>query len=174
MTDKPSSDVNNPENSDDSDNGDDASNTSTDEPERPPELPNSVIALLHTFDQEKLYAVSSYALSLAEEEGHDPDEFTVSDPENASKAQIEEYLLRTYGKMDLGAPAKASWTVKPINENDYFYWQWRDTEENKIKSEYICPVSDTIFANRDFSSERSSTRNTDESDSDSVESDDSS
>lgn len=37
------------------------------------------------------------------------------------------------------APQKACVTVKSINGNDYYYYQWR--EGKKIKSEYIRPVS---------------------------------
>lgn len=36
------------------------------------------------------------------------------------------------------APASATLTIKEINENRYYYWQWRESE--KIKSEYIQPV----------------------------------
>lgn len=36
-------------------------------------------------------------------------------------------------------PQRATLTTKTINDNDYYYWQWR--EGSKIKSEYIRPVS---------------------------------
>jgi len=36
------------------------------------------------------------------------------------------------------APARATLTVKDINDNRYYYWQWRDGE--KIRSESISPV----------------------------------
>lgn len=36
-----------------------------------------------------------------------------------------------------GVPNKASLTVKTINDNDYYYWQWR--EGDSIKSKYHKP-----------------------------------
>ncbi|ELY26512.1 hypothetical protein C500_15155 [Natrialba magadii ATCC 43099] len=36
-------------------------------------------------------------------------------------------------------PAKATITIKEINDNRYYYWQWRDGE--KIRSQYKGPVS---------------------------------
>ena len=41
---------------------------------------------------------------------------------------------------DCDAPTNASVTVKEINNNPYFYWNWRD--EESIKSEFICALSD--------------------------------
>lgn len=37
-----------------------------------------------------------------------------------------------------GVPAKASTTVKEINSNRYYYWQWRDGD--RIRSQYKGPV----------------------------------
>ena len=39
-------------------------------------------------------------------------------------------------------PAKATLTKKTINDNEYWYWQWREGDE--IKSKYKEPVSGTI------------------------------
>jgi hypothetical protein len=36
------------------------------------------------------------------------------------------------------APSGATLITKNINGNQYYYWQWRESE--KIKSEYIRPV----------------------------------
>jgi len=36
-------------------------------------------------------------------------------------------------------PAKATITIKEINDNRYYYWQWR--EGDKIKSKYKSPVN---------------------------------
>jgi len=41
---------------------------------------------------------------------------------------------------DSEAPSDATVTVKRINGNSYFYYNWR--EDGKIKSEYIAPVSE--------------------------------
>lgn len=37
-------------------------------------------------------------------------------------------------------PQKATLTIKEINDNRYYYWQWRDGD--KIRSKYKGPVSD--------------------------------
>ena len=36
-------------------------------------------------------------------------------------------------------PAKATITIKEINDNRYYYWQWREGE--KIRSQYKGPVN---------------------------------
>ena len=38
-----------------------------------------------------------------------------------------------------GVPSKALITIKTINDNRYYYWQWRDGE--KIRSKYKGPIS---------------------------------
>jgi hypothetical protein len=38
-----------------------------------------------------------------------------------------------------GVPSKATLTTKTINNNDYYYWQWR--EGDNIKSKYEAPVN---------------------------------
>ncbi len=38
-----------------------------------------------------------------------------------------------------GVPSKATVTVKEINDNRYYYWQWRDGDQ--IKSKYKGPVN---------------------------------
>jgi len=37
-----------------------------------------------------------------------------------------------------GVPAKATRVVKEINDNRYYYWQWRDGDS--VKSKYDSPV----------------------------------
>jgi hypothetical protein len=38
-----------------------------------------------------------------------------------------------------GVPAKATLTEKEINDNRYYYWQWRDGDT--IRSKYVRPVN---------------------------------
>ncbi|MFB6164594.1 MAG: hypothetical protein ABEJ31_05495 [Haloarculaceae archaeon] len=40
---------------------------------------------------------------------------------------------------DVDAPPRATLTVKEINDNRYFYYQWR--EGDAVKSAYVAPVS---------------------------------
>lgn len=119
-------------------------------PKEPDNLPDSLLARLKTLDEEELRAVSTFSLALANTSNHDPTDTTVDNPAEATDVEIETYLLNHYGKTELEAAEKAHYTVKNINGYDYFYWQWRDTDSGKIKSKYICPVSDTPFESRDF------------------------
>lgn len=41
---------------------------------------------------------------------------------------------------DSAVPEHATVTVKQINDNSYFYWNWRDGDD--VRSEYICPVAE--------------------------------
>lgn len=122
----------------------------SDQPKEPDNLPQSLIARLRTLDDEELRAVSTFSLDLANTSSHDPTDTTVENPAEATDVEIEKYLLVHYGKTELEAAEKAHYTVKHISGYDYFYWQWRDTETGKIKSKYICPVSDTPFESRTF------------------------
>jgi hypothetical protein len=102
----------------------------SDEPPTPPaELSTDIVNTLNEATPEYLQDVASYAEVLAEykerkarlkKEGDDTnDEERPSDlPENV--------------------PAKATITVKEINDNRYYYWQWREGE--KIRSKYRGPV----------------------------------
>jgi hypothetical protein len=47
-------------------------------------------------------------------------------------------LFRSPKQLD-GIPNNATPTIKHINDNSYFYWNWRDGQS--IKSKYICSVS---------------------------------
>jgi len=63
-----------------------------------------------------------------------PGEDDAEQDENGSTAQAAAGTDRPDS-----VPAKASTTVKEINGNRYYYWQWRDGE--KIRSQYNGPVS---------------------------------
>ena len=39
-----------------------------------------------------------------------------------------------------GVPAKATLTKKTINDNEYWYWQWR-ANDGTVTSKYKCPVN---------------------------------
>jgi hypothetical protein len=48
--------------------------------------------------------------------------------------------VKTRSKSDPDdVPGKATITIKEINDNRYYYWQWRDGE--KIRSKYKGPVN---------------------------------
>ena len=43
-------------------------------------------------------------------------------------------------EMPEGVPAKATLTKKTINDNEYWYWQWR-TDDGTVTSKYKSPVN---------------------------------
>ena len=101
------------------------------EPPTPPEeLTTDLVNTLNESSSEQLKHVARYAEELAEykarearlEEGLEEDE-TVKRPDDLPD----------------NVPAKATITIKEINDNRYYYWQWRDGD--KIKSKYKEPVS---------------------------------
>jgi hypothetical protein len=100
------------------------------EPPTPPaSLPTDIVNTLNESTPNRLRDVARYAESLAEhkerktrlEEASD-DADTVDRPEDLPE----------------DVPTKATVTIKEINDNRYYYWQWR--EGDKIKSKYKGPV----------------------------------
>ena len=101
------------------------------EPPTPPaKLPTDIVGTLNGYSPDQLEHVARYAEELAEHK--------------AREARLEE-------KSDAGeiderpddfpddVPSKATITIKEINDNRYYYWQWRDGE--KIRSQYKGPVN---------------------------------
>ncbi|MFD1643916.1 hypothetical protein [Halohasta litorea] len=103
---------------------------SYDPPTPPTNLSIEVVDTLNEATSERLRDVARYAESLAE---HKEREARLQ--EEADEADIEE---RTNDLPD-DVPAKATITIKEINDNRYYYWQWR--EGDKIKSKYKSPVN---------------------------------
>jgi len=101
------------------------------EPPTPPaNLPTEIVNTLNEATPEHLRDVASYAEALAE---HKEREARLE--EDADDADVEE---RPNDLPD-DVPAKATITIKEINDNRYYYWQRREGE--KIKSKYKSPVS---------------------------------
>lgn len=72
-------------------------------------------------------------------------EETRSTQENSPHARIEDEQRKRANSTNQdtserpeGVPSKASVTIKEINDNRYYYWQWR--EGDTIKSKYKGPV----------------------------------
>jgi len=100
------------------------------EPPTPPQgLPADVVDTLDDYSPELLRHVARYTKDLAEYRDRE-----ARLAENEGNNQIEEQ------PEDLpdDVPSKATITVKEINDNRYYYWQWRDGE--KIRSKYKGPV----------------------------------
>lgn len=93
------------------------------------ELSTEIVNTLNGYAPDQLRQVARYAEALAE---HREREARL---EEADEDDIEE---RPDGLPD-DVPAKTTITIKEINDNRYYYWQWRDGE--KIRRKYKAPVS---------------------------------
>jgi hypothetical protein len=97
-------------------------------PTPPDDLPPALVDALDDYSPALLRAVASYAEALA-----------------THREQTDESRERDDGPAASGdrpesVPAKATLTVKEINDNRYYYWQWREGE--KVKSKYEGPAGD--------------------------------
>ncbi|WP_083899916.1 hypothetical protein [Haloferax denitrificans] len=103
----------------------------SDEPPTPPtNLPTEVVTTLNKSSPNCLRNVARYAEELAE---HKEREARLK--EEPPEGELEE---RSDDLPD-DVPTKATITIKEINDNRYYYWQWR--EGDKIKSKYKGPVN---------------------------------
>jgi hypothetical protein len=101
------------------------------EPPTPPaNLPTKIVDALNEATPEHLRDAASYAESLAE---HKEREARLE--EETDDADVEE---RPDDLPD-DVPAKAAITIKEINDNRYYYWQWR--EGDSVTSKYKGPVN---------------------------------
>ncbi len=101
------------------------------EPPTPPaELPTDLVNTLNESSSEQLQHITRYAEELAE---HKAREARLG--EDSDENEIEE---RPDDLPDV-VPAKATITIKEINDNRYYYWQWR--EGDKVTSKYKGPVN---------------------------------
>jgi hypothetical protein len=100
------------------------------EPPTPPaELPTDIVNTLNGYSPDQLQDVARYAEALAEHKAREARLKEESDDD-----EIEE---RPDDLPD-DVPAKATITIKEINDNRYYYWQWR--EGDKVTSKYKGPV----------------------------------
>lgn len=88
------------------------------EPPTPPsELPTGVVNTLDDYSPEVLRHVARYADELAE--------YREREAPLAEKAEEDEIEERPDDLPD-EVPSKATITTKEINDNRYYYWQWRE------------------------------------------------
>jgi len=101
------------------------------EPPTPPaELPTDIVNTLDGYSPDQLQDVARYAEALAE---HKAREARLE--EEPGEDELED---RPDDRPD-DVPSKATLTIKEINDNRYYYWQWRDGET--IRSQYRGPVN---------------------------------
>ena len=94
------------------------------EPPMPPsELPTEIIDTLENYSSDRLRHVARYAEELAEY--REREDYLAEDGD-------EDEIKERPDDRPNGVPSKA--TIKEMNDNRYYYWQWRDGD--KIRSQY--------------------------------------
>ncbi len=102
------------------------------EPEPPAEIPDDLVARLEELDAVTLFSIACYAEALAESKNEDKD--------IAGESDGGEPILDDQGdELPDDVPSKASLVQKEINDNRYWYYQWRDGDT--VTSEYKGPVN---------------------------------
>ncbi len=101
------------------------------EPPTPPaELPTGIVDTLNGFSPDDLQDVARYAEALAEHKAREDHLKEESDDDKMDDRPDD---------LPEDVPTKATITIKEINDNRYYYWQWR--EGDKVKSKYRGPVN---------------------------------
>jgi len=99
-------------------------------PTPPAEIPTDIVDTLNGYAPEQLRRVTQYAEELAKHKTR----------EQRLKEKAEEDEVQDYpDNLPDGVPTKATITIKEINDNRYYYWQWRDGDQTKSK--YKAPVN---------------------------------
>ncbi|OVE82834.1 hypothetical protein [Natronolimnobius baerhuensis] len=103
----------------------------SDEPPEPPaELPNDLVDTIADYSTDQLRHIARYGEALAEYKEREERLAEKSDDDDIEKSAAD---------LPDDVPAKATPTIKEINDNRYYYWQWRDGDQ--IKSKYKGPVN---------------------------------
>lgn len=97
------------------------------EPPTPPaNLSTELVKSLNKSSPDRLQDIARYAEALAEHK------------EREARLEEESNEVDAEERPD-DVPAKATITIKEINDNRYYYWQWR--EGDKVTSKYKGPVN---------------------------------
>ncbi|QKY18668.1 hypothetical protein [Halorubrum sp. CBA1229] len=103
----------------------------SDKPPTPPaDLSTEMVDTLNSYTPEQLRYVARYAEALASHKargGH------------VDEAPDDDEVDERPDDLPDDVPSKATITIKEINDNRYYYWQWRDGE--RIRSQYKGPVN---------------------------------
>jgi len=115
---------------------------SDDPPTPPADLPEEVVDALADRSPERLRELARYAEELADYRASE--RRTPEDSEDVEPADEDPDDADAEAGDDLpddrppGVPGKATITIKEINDNRYYYWQWRDGDT--VSSKYAGPV----------------------------------
>ena len=100
------------------------------EPPTPPAtLPTEIVNTLNGYSPDQLQDVARYAEALAEHKAREVRLEEESDDDEIDERPVD---------LPDDVPSKATITIKEINDNRYYYWQWRDGE--RVRSKYKGPV----------------------------------
>jgi Ni/Co efflux regulator RcnB len=114
-----------------------------DRPTPPADLPQPVLDELGRADPEDLRRIAEYAAELASyRDQRDASDQGDRDDKNNQDDRDDQDDRGPEAHRDPpdGVPGNATLTEKEINDNRYYYWQWRDGDT--IKSKYEGPVSE--------------------------------
>ena len=101
------------------------------EPPTPPtNFPTDLVNTLNGSTPERLRDIVTYAEELAEYKEREA---------RLDEETTEDEIEKRPDDLPDDVPTKATITIKEINDNRYYYWQWREGE--KIKSKYKGPVN---------------------------------
>ena len=101
------------------------------EPPTPPaELPSDIVDTLNGCSPDQLQHVARYAEELAEHKAREA---------RLEEESEEEEIDERPNDLPDDVPTKATITIKEINDNRYYYWQWREGET--VTSKYKGPVN---------------------------------
>ena len=105
------------------------------EPPTPPaELPADIVDALNGSPPDQLQDVARYAEELAAHKARKARLEAESD-EDRDEDETDDRPV----DLPDGVPSKATITIKEINDNRYYYWQWR--EGDTVTSKYKGPVN---------------------------------
>ncbi|WP_058365796.1 hypothetical protein [Haloparvum sedimenti] len=99
-------------------------------PTPPEDLPSDVVETLDDCSPEVLRQIATYAEDLAESR---------EEEDRAGEESDEDTVDEEVDDLPEGVPSRATLTIKEINDNRYYYWQWR--EGDQVKSKYKGPVN---------------------------------
>ncbi|ODR79553.1 hypothetical protein BG842_06060 [Haladaptatus sp. W1] len=99
------------------------SSTTYSPPTPPQDLPTDFAETLDKYSSELLRYVARYATELAE----------YRERERRLAEREEEHAQERPDDLPDDVPSRATITVKEINDNRYYYWQWREGDKIKFK-----------------------------------------
>ena len=99
-------------------------------PTPPADLSTEMVNTLNGCSPEQLRYVARYAEALAAHKARGTDIDEESDKDESEDRPDD---------LPDDVPSKATITIKEINDNRYYYWQWR--EGSSVKSKYKGPVN---------------------------------